>query len=369
MKRVLILIKGLGRGGAEQLLASAAPYLDTSRFEYEVAYLLPWKNALVPIIESAGLTVHCLDGARGPGWLGRLRTLVRARDIDLIHGHSPYAAIGARIALPHGSSPRMVYTEHNVWSRYRRATYWGNVLTYPRNDHVFTVSESVRESIEYPSPLRALLRMPPVETLYHGLDPAQVSKWTGSDGFRREMGIPEDAPVVVNVANFKPHKGHIELIRAVVEVRRAVPDVRFVLVGVGPLEAGAREEARRLGVADAVTFAGFRDDVPRVVSSGDVFTLASRHEGLSIALMEAMALSRPVVVTRAGGLPEIVTDGVDGLLVPPGDVQGLARGLIAVLRDAPMRERLGRAARDRASRFDIRRTVARVEQVYEEVLG
>jgi glycosyltransferase involved in cell wall biosynthesis len=368
VKRVLILIKGLGRGGAEQLLASAAPYLDRSRFEYEMAYVLPWKNALVPSIQDTGLEVHCLDGGPGPGWLWRLRRLVRTRKIDLIHVHSPYAAIGARLIAPGRSAPRLVYTEHNVWSRYRTATYWGNALTYPRNDHVFAVSDSVRDSIRYPSLLGAL-HMPPVETLYHGLDPAQVSTWTGPDGLRREMGIPEGAPVVVNVANFKPHKGHIELIRAVVEVRRAVPDVRFVLVGVGPLEAGAREEAKRLGVADTVTFAGFREDVPRIVSSGDVFTLASRHEGLSIALMEAMALGRPVVVTRAGGLPEIVTDGVDGLLVPPGDVQELARGLITVLRDAPMRERLGRAARERASRFDIRRTVARVEQVYEEVLG
>jgi len=72
LKRVLILIKGLGRGGAEQLLASAAPYLDRSRFEYEMAYVLPWKNALVPSIQDTGLEVHCLDGGRGPGWLWRL---------------------------------------------------------------------------------------------------------------------------------------------------------------------------------------------------------------------------------------------------------------------------------------------------------
>jgi glycosyltransferase involved in cell wall biosynthesis len=98
-----------------------------------------------------------------------------------------------------------------------------------------------------------------------------------------------------------------------------------------------------------------------------VFTLASRYEGLSIALMEAMALGRPVVVTSAGGLPEIVSDGVEGLVVPPGDVQQLARGLITVLRDQPLRERLGHAAHLRASGFDIRKTVARVEQVYEEL--
>ena len=98
---------------------------------------------------------------------------------------------------------------------------------------MFAVSDSVRDSIRYPSLLGAL-HMPPFETLYHGIDPAQVSTWPGPDGVRKELGIPEGAPVVGNVANFKPHKGHIELIRSVVEVRREIPDVRFVLVGVGP---------------------------------------------------------------------------------------------------------------------------------------
>jgi glycosyltransferase involved in cell wall biosynthesis len=365
MRRVLILIKGLGRGGAEQLLSSAAPYLDTSRFEYQVAYLLPWKNALVPSIEAAGIHVNCLGSGHGVRWVELLRRLIRSEGFDVIHVHSPYAAIGARLVTPRRRT-RFVYTEHNVWSRYHTATYWGNAMTYPRNDHVFAVSESVRRSIRYPTSLR-YRRMPPTETLYHGLDPAQVATWTGLDGLRGELGLPAGTPLVVNVANFKPHKGHFELVQAAVDVRREIPDVRFVLVGVGPLEAAVREEAARLGVTDSMIFAGFRNDVPRVVSSCDVFTLASRYEGLSIALMEAMALGRPVVVTSAGGLPEIVSDGVDGLVVPPGDVQELARGLITVLRDQPLRERLGHAAHLRASGFDIRKTVARVEQVYEEL--
>ena len=366
MKRVLILIKGLGRGGAEQLLSSAAPYLDRSRFEYEMAYILPWKNALVASIEAADIEVHCLDGSHGMSWLERLRGLIRARHIDLIHVHSPYAAVGARIVTPHRT--RFVYTEHNVWSRYRRPTYWGNAITYPRNDHVFAVSESVRRSIRYPSWLR-FRRVPPTETLYQGLDPAQVSTWSEVDGLREEFGLPPDVPLVANVANFKPHKGHFELLKAAVEVRHEIPDVRFILVGVGPLEAAVRREADRLGVAESVIFAGFRNDVPRVVSNCDVFTLASRFEGLSIALMEAMALGRPAVVTSVGGLPEILRDGVEGLLVPPADEHQLAQGLITVLRDQRLRERLGRAAQLRARRFDIRKTVARVEHVYEELLG
>ena len=372
MRRILVLIKGLGRGGAEQLLVSAIPYLDRSRFEYEVGYLLPWKDALVPDFERVGISVRCLDGGRGLGWIRRFRSIVRADRIDLVHVHSPYAAIGARLAVDRDAAP-FVYTEHNVWNRYRRSTYWGNAVTYPRNDHVFAVSHSVRNSIHYPVPLRARV-MPTVETLYQGLDRAEVSRWARLDGAglertREALGIPPDAPVVGTIANFKPHKGHAELVRAIVEVRRSVPDVRLVLVGVGPLESEVRSLAEQLGVIDAVIFAGFRDDVPRLLQAFDVFTLASRYEGLSIALIEAMALGRPVVVTRAGGLPEAVTDGQSGLLVPPGDVDALAAGLVRVLSDHALAKRLGWGARRRAEDFDIQRTVRRTEEVYEELLA
>src|SRR5919106_1742758 len=167
---ILLLIKGLGRGGAEQLLVDSAPRFDTDRFRYEVVYLLPWKNALVGDLQSAGL---------------------------LVHSHSPVSGVGARMALP---GIRMVSTEHNVWDRYHRATYWGNVLTFPRNDHVFAVSEEVRASVRYPRPLR-FLRVPPVETLYHGVNVDRVQSWDGVGGVREELGIPEGAPVMGTVGN------------------------------------------------------------------------------------------------------------------------------------------------------------------------
>lgn len=367
MNRVLLLIKGLGRGGAEQLLASSAPYLDRDRFDYEVAYLLPWKDALAGELEARGLPVHCLQGGRGLGWAGRLRGLARRRGIDLVHSHSPLAAVGARRAL--GRRMRHVYTEHNVWSRYHRATYWANAATFPRSQHVFAVSDHVRESIRYPGPLR-FRPMPPVETLHYGLDPAAMERWRGApDGVRAELGIPADAPMAVTVANFKLHKGHEFLLEAARRVRRLVPGVRFVLVGTGALQEDLQRRARQLGLEESVVFAGFREDAPRVAAAGDVFVLPSLYEGLSIALVEAMALGRPSVVTAVGGQPEVIEDGVHGLLVQPRDPSSLARAVATLLLDRACRDRMGRAALRRAAAFDIRTAVRRTEAVYGGVLA
>jgi glycosyltransferase involved in cell wall biosynthesis len=362
----MILIKGLGRGGAEQLLVSAAPHLDHDRFRYEVAYLLPAKDALAAELAGHGMAVTCL-GAGGRGWPRRLRDLVRERRIDLVHAHLPYAAVGARVALWDRGRPRLVYTEHNVWESYKPPTYWANLATFARNDHVFTVSDQVRFSIRYPWPLR-WRRLPPVETLYHGLDPAAIGPPT-PDGVREELGIGPAAPLVGTVANFRVEKAHGDLLRAAVLVRESLPDVRFLLVGQGPLEAQVRAAAARLSLGDTVIFAGFREDVPRLAAAIDVFALSSKHEGLSIALMEAMALGTPPVVTSVGGLPELVTHDRDGLLVPPGDPGALAAGIVTVLKDPALAGRLGEAARRRAASFDIRAAIGRMEDVYGELLA
>jgi glycosyltransferase involved in cell wall biosynthesis len=367
-KRVLLLIKGLGRGGAEQLLVSAAPYLDQSKFEYEVAYLLPWKDALVGDLEQAGLRVRCLDGARGAAWIGRLRSLVKDSGVHLVHVHSPYAAIGARLGLSRHGGTRLVYTEHNLWDRYHRATYWANVITFHRNDYVLTVSDHVRESIRYPKLLR-FLRMPPVETRYYGIDRAAVARWGKGDGVRSELGIPPGASVVGTVANFKVGKGHMALLEAANLVRRVVPETRFVLVGQGPLEPEIRGRALELGLDETVMFTGYREDATRLMGAFDVLAIPSQYDGLSIALLEAMSLGKPPVLTRAGGNPEVVNDGEHGVIVPIADSGALADGIVALLQNHGLRERMGEAARRRAQDFDIHAAVRRSEELYEALLG
>ena len=229
MTRVLLLVTGIGRGGAERLLVAIARELDRSRFEPEVAYLLPEWNALAPELEGLGVPVHSLGGRRGAGWILRLRRILRDRRIGLVHVHSPFPAIGTRLGL--GRETPQVYTEHNGWGAYHPVTRWGNLLTYPRAGHVFAVSAAVAESARYPRPLRRM-PMPPMEVLVHGHDPHVLGH--SHPAARAALGVPEGVPVVGTVANLRPQKGHGDLLAAAEIVRRDTPDVRFVLVGDGP---------------------------------------------------------------------------------------------------------------------------------------
>ena len=364
MRRILLLIKGLGRGGAEQLVVSAVRHADHSRFQYEVAYLLPEKDAFVGELRGMDTPVTCL-GIRSPRWITRLRTLVRDRDVDLVHIHSPLAASAARMALP--SRIPIVYTEHNMWERYHPATRWANLLTYPRNGHVIAVSDHVRSSVRYPPGMR-FRRMPPIETIYHGPELIETAAATMQDGVRAEFGIPDDAPIVGTVANFKGHKGYPHLIAAAMRVRAVVPNVRFMCIGVGPYLEERKADARSLGLRDTVIFTGFREDVHRLVSAFDVFALASLQEGLSIALIEAMTVGKPVVVTNVGGLPEVVTNGAQGFVVPPSDPAALADGIVRILRDPELRATFGSAAAVRGREFDIAAAVRRTEEIYAGLL-
>jgi glycosyltransferase involved in cell wall biosynthesis len=364
--RVLVVIKGLARGGAEQLLVSLAAHLDP-RFECDVAYIIPDADALVPDLRAEGWTVHYIGPDRGVRWVGRLRRLVKSGGYDIVHVHSPFMAAFARVALPRAIP--LLYTEHNSWSAYRRGTYWANLVTYALNDSVVTVSDAVAATLRYPRALR-FLRMPPVRTLYQGIDLSTLDLGLAA---RREgrtlLGLGDDVPIVGTVANFRPEKGHRYLLEVAAAVRERVPGVRVILVGAGPLEAEITEEAARMGLTDTVVFAGYRPDAARMVAGFDVFLLTSLYEGLPIALLEALALGCPVVATRVGGIPEVVTEGREGFLAAARDTAALAAAVSKLLTDGEMRAGAAAAARRRAQDFDIRVTARELEAHYDALLA
>ena len=360
--RVLMLTKGLGRGGTERLIVGAARLTDRAVVELEVAYLLPWKDAFVPDLEALGVPVHCLDGPRAvsTGWIRRLRALVRERDIDLVHTHMPLPAAFARVALP-GRRPVFVHTEHNMWDRYRPPTRWANAATYRRNARAIAVSEGVAGSIR---------SSVPVEVVVHGTDPRLVVRGAAARAAARaDLDLAADALVVATVGNFTAKKDQATLLRAVAQLQGGGREVVAVLVGLGPLEDELRALAIELGIGGRVRFPGSRDDVFALLPAFDVFALSSRFEGLPIALLEAMATGVAPVATRVGGVPEVITDGHDGLLVDPGDPAALSGALDRLLGDDALRERLGERARERALAFDLANAVRRTEAIYAAALG
>ena len=182
--------------------------------------------------------------------------------------------------------------------------------------------------------------------------------------------LPSGAPVVGNVAALAAHKGQRHLVAAAAQVVREVPDARFVIIGEGELRDPLERQIRDLGLERHVTLTGFRRDAVGLMKSFDLFVMSSVTEGLGSSILEAMATGRPVVATRAGGIPEAVVDGVTGLLVPPGDEDALARAITRLLRDRALAERFGAAGRAKVlAEFSVDRLVAGTAAVYERRLA
>jgi glycosyltransferase involved in cell wall biosynthesis len=365
-QRVLWCIKGLGPGGAENLLRAAAVAHDPARVALEIAYLLPWKDHLVADLEAAGVRCVCL-GVRHEfdlRWVARLRARLRRDQVEVVHAHSPYVAAFVRLAvrsLPAGERPRMVTTEHNPWSTFKLPTRLMNAVTAGLDDATFAVSAETRRS------MRRHVRNH-TEVLVHGIDVSAASAHAGARAaVRRELGVADDTVVIGTVANYHPKKDWPNLLSAA----RAVADrglrVRFVAVGQGPLESEVRALHSALDLGGVMTMTGYRPDAVRVIAGADVFALASRWEGLPVAVMEACALGLPIVATRVGGIAETFSDGVDALLVAPGDPVALADALERVVLDPDLRARLGTAAAARSSEFDVHRAVRRIEERYAEL--
>ena len=368
MYKILHLIKSLGRGGAETLLSETLRVHDKDAFTFQYAYFVGYKGQLAVDLREQGATVTCLNADSTPAILSslpRLARLVKKEGFDLIHCHLPVSAVAGRLVGNYLGVP-VVYTEHNKQERYHPATRRANLWTMGLNAAVLAVSDDVKQSIveNWSGPAdRVSVLINGVNTARY--DPAQYDKRE----CREALQLPPQAVIVGTVCVFRSQKRlelWLELAR---QLRAAVPNAYFVVLGDGPTEELVKATAKKYQLEDHIVFPGRLDEVRPYLAAMDVYLMTSEFEGLPIAMLEAMSMALPIVATAAGGIPEAVTEGVEGFLRPVPDWRELYNPLERLVNDEALRQQCGTAARRRVIQdFSIEKMARELETVYRRVL-
>lgn len=272
-----------------------------------------------------------------------LRRRLKNDPPDILHTYFFWAIIYGRLLKASGTVSRLVENREDLGFNWGRHEYALLRLTRKFPDRVICVGEAVRERVLE----RERLEPARTRVIRNGVAPPPPPDADAPAGVRVELGLPASSPIVGMVANFnRPVKGARYFVDALPLVASEVPDVRFLLIGLGENEAELRRRAEAAGVGDRLVFTGFRADIDRFYDAMDVSALTSLSEGLSITLLESMRHGVPVVATNVGGNPEVVRHGETGFLVPPRDPGSFAAEVIRLLKNPALRDRFSRRARE-----------------------
>ena len=371
--KVLHVITRFWAGAGGNTLTSALG-MDPNRYEVWVAGVPGgplWERA-----RAAGIRCVELDGfheyispLEDLRIFLRLIGLIRRERFDIVHTHSSKAGVMGRLAAWAARAPVIVHTFHgfsfhDYMSARRRAAYlFLERLARPPADAIFAVAPAIaREAVERglarPGQISVVPSAVPLDEIPTEPDPT----------VRAELDIPDDATLVGTVGRIDFQKSPLDFVRMAALIAKARPDIRFVMVGDGPLEAAARAEAERLGVP--VIFTGFRADAPRIASTFDVFVITSLYEGLGRSLTEALASARPVVATAVNGIPDLVEPGSTGLLVPPQDPRALAESVEWMIDHPAEAKRMGELGQARVRAIFVpEHMCALLDERYRALLG
>jgi glycosyltransferase involved in cell wall biosynthesis len=301
-----------------------------------------------------------------------LTTLLRKVRPAIVHTHSSKAGILGRLAAWAAGVPIIIHSVHGFgFTPYqpavvRRALIALEWIVARLTTRFFAVSEANRRlGIEL-----GLFSPENCPVIRSGVDlTAFRQARVDASAKKRELGLGPDWPVVGMIAPLKPQKAPLDFVRVAALVRRARPEVGFVLVGDGELRGVVEAECKRRGLSDAFRLAGWRRDIPELMRCFDVFVLTSLWEGLPRVYLEARASGVPVVGTRVDGAAEAIQDGINGYLVEPGDIQGLADRVLYLLAHPVEAADMGRNGRSLPVEFDIHEMVLQQEAEYERLLA
>lgn len=365
--KVLQFISDMNVAGAQMVLFNLTKGLLERGNYCPLICTTAW-GALADEAEKIGIRVLLLNQDRvfDTSLITELGSLIRKSKISIVHSHMWSANLYSGILFALTKKPIFIVTEHGRHTLKKKRRILMNRFIVKEADAVITVSDQLRKDmIDFGkvSPNK-------ITTIENGID---LNRFNGNrldrKEIRKKLDLEISTPVIGIVGNLTEVKGHRYFLEAASVISKHKPDARFLIVGDGVLREQLENQAHRLGIAQKVSFLGRRSDVPEILSALDVFVLSSEFEGIPNALLEAMAMGKPVVATKVGGVPEIVEDGYTGITVSPKNSLTLAEAITRLLKDNMLSMQMGyKASKVIRERFNVSLMVDRYEALYDNLL-
>lgn len=358
-------------GGLGQSLLAITTGLNRARFDVQVAFGTghPFDNAFC----AAGIPVYPLALSRGMNPLRmalcflQLRKILKTQAFDIVHVHGSLAGILGRLAARVAKTPVIIAELHGYATRDPDGFLENTVFRWleQRLDPITDAYVAVSAAVARAWVARGVTTAARVQVIHHGID---LDRFACSAAATPSAVAAAKVKVIGTVCLLETRKGMLDLIEALPGVRDRFGAVQCWIVGEGPLKPALQKRLDEMRMTDAVRFLGWRDDIPQLMAQFDVFVLPSRRESFGLVFLEAMACRCPVVATRVDGIPEVVAEGVTGLLVDPGNVEQLGAAIVRLLRDEALAKRMGEAGRQRVSTQFSHSAMARAyESLYEKL--
>jgi glycosyltransferase involved in cell wall biosynthesis len=375
MKKVHVLYitaQGNVMGGGEVSLLNLLKYLDRERFTPLVVF--PSEGLLFQAVRKMNIKtkvialkplkkMHLFSFIRG---VTKLFCFVRKEKIDIIHSNaaasreSIYSAVVAKLA-------RIPFIYH---ARVLESSKGIEKFLTGFSTRIIAISEKVKDKFSFVKDKNKLIK------IYNAVDLNEFNPdIKGGEKVRAEFGISSKEKIVGIVGRLYPLKGVDVFLKAAAGVERKIAKIKYLIVGEdassGSYQKELKRQAEELSIKSEVIFTGYRTDIPELIAAMDIFVLPSLegYEAFGRVVIEAMAMSKPVVATRSGGVPEIVEDGVTGIMISPGDAEAMAEAIVSLLKDEERAKQMGLEGRQKAERFyDLRTHLERIENLYLHLL-
>jgi glycosyltransferase involved in cell wall biosynthesis/protein-tyrosine-phosphatase len=359
--------------GAEVQVRTMTSHLRGCR-EVQLKVVLLNDGRLARELRLLGIDTVALDERRESSWqlVRRVTSILRANRVDILHTHRYKDTVLGALAAKLAGVPHLVRTMHGMpepmrgWAGVKFGAYdvFDRAALWCAADRIVAVSREMAETLR-----RRGYRRSAIVAIHNGLDLAAVRSTCRPEAVRRALGVPPHTLLIGTIGRLCAVKGQDILLRAAARIVQRYPDTRVVIAGTGPLQHDLRSLAGTLGLDQRVLFPGAIDQPYDLLSALDIFVLPSLHEGIPMALLEAMAMGKPVVATAVGGVPEVVTNGVDGLLVQARDDRALAEACLQLATDPKRAAVLGAAGRQTiGERFSHQPSGDRLLGIYSSIM-